>query len=66
MNDMAMMSRYDLNPQREPQMDEVLSDPVVHLVMARDGVTLDDMRDVVSSARTRLLVRQMLAAESSF
>lgn len=66
MNDMAMMSRYDPTPRREPQMDEVLSDPVVHLVMARDGVTLDEVRDVVSSARARLLVRQMLAAESSF
>jgi hypothetical protein len=66
MNELAMMSRYYLNPRREPQMDDVLSDPVVRLVMARDGVTLDDMRDVVSSARSRLLFRQMLAAESSF
>lgn len=66
MNDMAMMSRYYLDPRREPQLDEMLSDPVVRLVMARDGVTLDDMRDVVSSARSRLLFRQMVAAESSF
>tara|TARA_R110000772_G_scaffold73216_1_gene159482 strand:- start:115314 stop:115622 length:309 start_codon:yes stop_codon:yes gene_type:complete len=66
MNEVAMMSRYYLSPRREPQMDDVLSDPVVHLVMARDGVTLDDMRDVVASARARLLFRQMLAAESSF
>ncbi|MEQ8504907.1 MAG: hypothetical protein RIB80_06235 [Rhodospirillales bacterium] len=66
MNDMAMMSRYYLDPRREPQLDDMLSDPVVRLVMARDGVTLDDMRDVVSSARSRLLFRQMVAAESSF
>ena len=66
MNDMALMSRYYLNPGREPQLDEMLSDPVVRLVMARDGVTLDDMRNVVSAARSRLLFRQMLAAESSF
>lgn len=66
MNDMAMMSRYYLDPRREPQLDDVLSDPVVRLVMARDGVTLDDMRDVVSAARSRLLFRQMVAAESSF
>ncbi|MEQ8229895.1 MAG: hypothetical protein RIA64_17560 [Rhodospirillales bacterium] len=66
MNDMAMMSRYYLDPRREPQLDDMLSDPVVRLVMARDGVTLDDMRDVVSAARSRLLFRQMVAAESSF
>jgi hypothetical protein len=66
MNDMAMMSRYYLSPRREPQLDEVLADPVVHMVMARDGVTLADMRDVVSNARSRLLFRQMVAAESSF
>lgn len=66
MNEVALMSRYYLSPRREPQMDDVLADPVVRLVMARDGVTLDDMRDVVSAARARLLFRQMLAAESSF
>ena len=65
MNDLAMMSRYYLRPRREPRLDDVLADPVVRLVMARDGVTLDDMRDVVSSARARLLSRRMLAAESS-
>lgn len=66
MNEVALMSRYFLSPRREPQLEEVLADPVVRLVMARDGVTLDDMRDVVSSARARLLFRQMLAAESSY
>ena len=66
MNDMTLMSRYYLSPRREPQLEDVLADPVVRLVMARDGVTLDDMRDVVSSARSRLLFRQMVQAESYF
>ena len=66
MNEVALMSRYFLSPRREPQLEDVLADPVVRLVMARDGVTLDEMRDVVSSARSRLLFRQMVAAESSF
>ena len=66
MNEVALMSRYFLSPRREPQLEDVLADPVVRLVMARDGVTLDEMRDVVSSARSRLLFRQMVAAERSF
>lgn len=66
MNDVAQMSRYFLSPGREPLLDDMMADPVVRLVMARDGVTLDDLRDVVTEARSRLLIRQMLRDEASF
>ena len=52
MNEVAMMSRYYLSPRREPQMDDVLSDPVVHLVMARDGVTLDEAQAKTEASYT--------------
>lgn len=66
MNEVALMSRYFLKPGREPLLEDVMTDPVVRLVMARDGVTLADLRDVVTEARSRLLIRQMLQAETSF
>ena len=66
MNDVAMMSRYFLSPGREPLLEDVMTDPVVRLVMARDGVTLAELRDVVNSARSRLLIRQMIQAETAF
>lgn len=66
MNDVAQISRYFLSPGREPQLDDMMADPVVRLVMARDGVTLDDLRDVVTEARSRLLVRRMLRDEASY
>jgi hypothetical protein len=38
----------------EPALVEVLADPVVHLVMRRDGVTLDQLRAVIARAQARL------------
>ena len=38
----------------EPVLCEVLSDPLVHLVMRRDGVTQSELRGVVAQARTTL------------
>ena len=39
---------------REPALDEVLADPLVHLVMRRDGVTQVALRRVVAEARAGL------------
>ena len=66
MHDVAMMSRYFMTPGREPLLEDVMTDPVVRLVMARDGVTLADLRDVITEARSRLLIRQLIQAEASF
>jgi hypothetical protein len=38
----------------EPSIEDILSDPVTRLVMARDGLTDDIMRAVIAEARRRL------------
>jgi hypothetical protein len=38
----------------EPDLAEVLADPVVHLVMRRDGVSPCQLRKVIAEARKRL------------
>lgn len=38
----------------EPRLEEVLADPVVHLVMRRDRVSERELRAVIERARARL------------
>jgi hypothetical protein len=38
----------------EPRLDEVLADPLVHLVMVRDGVVMAELRAVVARAQCAL------------
>ena len=38
----------------EPSLDELLSDPICRLVMARDGLKFEDVRTEMLSARQRL------------
>lgn len=38
----------------EPRLTEVLRDPIVHAVMARDGVTEDELRSVIRLAQRNL------------
>lgn len=38
----------------EPSLAEVLADPVVHLVLRRDGLTPSDLRQAVNAACRRL------------
>ena len=38
----------------EPAIDDLLDDPVLILVLCRDGLTADDVRDAVAIARQRL------------
>ena len=40
----------------EPALVEVLADPLVHLVMRRDGVTLAQLQTVIARARAALSV----------
>jgi len=35
----------------EPRLDEVMNDPIVHLVMARDNLKIDDVWQVVKNAQ---------------
>jgi hypothetical protein len=37
----------------EPELDEVLDDPVVQAVMARDGVARGEILDLVSAVQER-------------
>jgi hypothetical protein len=38
----------------EPDLADVLADPVVHLVMRRDGVSHCELRAVIAAARAKL------------
>jgi hypothetical protein len=38
----------------EPDLEEVLGDPIVHMLLARDGLSHGDLREVVAEARQRL------------
>ena len=39
----------------EPSLDEVMADPIVHRLMARDGVALDSLNTLIAEVRGRLL-----------
>jgi hypothetical protein len=38
----------------EPSIHDLLGDPVLQILMARDGVARDELLDIVDAARTRL------------
>ena len=38
----------------EPSLDEVLTDPVIHLVMKRDGVQMEMLRLLIGETQRRL------------
>ena len=39
---------------REPSVDEMLSDPVIQLVMERDGLSDDEVRTLMADTKRRL------------
>ena len=39
---------------REPTLDEILNDPTLDTLLARDGVTRDELRRVIEGARETL------------
>jgi hypothetical protein len=45
-------SRMD---QHNSTLDELLSDPLIRLVMASDGVRIDEIRHLVEQARARMI-----------
>jgi hypothetical protein len=38
----------------EPTLDELLEEPIIRLVMAADGVSADDLRDLVDAIKLRV------------
>ncbi len=47
----------------EPALSEVLDDPIVHLVMARDGVTRNDLELLIEWVRQNRLAVQSVAGQ---
>ena len=45
---------------KEPSLREVLADPLVHLVMRRDGVTLAQLEALLGRAKERAKERRSL------
>lgn len=43
--------RNNVPPLSEPKIDEMFSDPVFHAVLKRDGLTVDDIRQVIETYR---------------
>ncbi len=48
----------------EPALDELLADPLLHLVMKRDGVSEAALQAVIEAARVKLAARARRATES--
>lgn len=47
-----------LIPGNELSLSDMLADPIVRAVMARDGVTKDDVEGLIASVRERSATRQ--------
>ena len=52
--DFSHVSRQWLEPGQEPVLVDLLADPVVHLVMRRDGVSMAELCNHIATARARL------------
>ena len=52
--DFSHISRQWLEAGREPILVDVLADPLVHLVMRRDGVSMKELCNHIAAARARL------------
>lgn len=48
------VSRAWLEPGQEPALADVLIDPVLHLVMRRDGIGMTELCNHIAAARARL------------
>ena len=38
----------------EPRLDELLNDPTLHMLLARDGISADELRNLIERTRQRL------------
>ncbi len=48
------LCQFDVSGYREPTLDELLAEPSVRLLMARDGVDEAVLRKIAKEARARL------------
>jgi hypothetical protein len=44
--------------QEEPKLSELLSDPILHLLLKRDGVSVEELQALIEKARRRHPARQ--------
>jgi hypothetical protein len=49
----------ELNDVPARHFEALLSDPLIRLVMASDGVTVEDLREVMETARAALCARAL-------
>jgi hypothetical protein len=47
----------------EPKLDDVLADPLVRTVMRRDGVTSEELRDILEALRARRPEKETVAKQ---
>ncbi len=47
---------------REPKLQELLDDPIMALVMQRDGIEMTDLTDFLSTMRKRLIIKSWRCA----
>ncbi|MBZ6076028.1 hypothetical protein [Microvirga puerhi] len=54
-----------MSDRREPSLNELLADPIIRQLMARDGATEQQVRSIALSARRRIAEqrRQIVATE---
>lgn len=52
--DFSHVSRAWLEPGQEPALTDLLGDPLLHLVMRRDGVGMKELCNHIAVARSRL------------
>ena len=43
------------NGNAEPSLEDLMADPIMHRLMARDGVALDSLNSLIDEVRGRLL-----------
>lgn len=49
-----MVQKSPIELRGEPAIEDVLADPLIRLVMARDGITSESLRQLVQDASRRL------------
>jgi len=50
----------EIEIQNEPYVDDLLEDPILHAVLVRDGLTVEDVRAVIAEYRRQIGERQSL------
>lgn len=45
------------NSKNEPQLQELLDDPIIQVLMERDGMRMDDLTDFLAVVRKRVIAQ---------